>query len=135
MSKIELKAREFENLLVENFPKLYRDMRGDPSKTCMAWGCSVSNGWYDIIWELSEKVEPLIGDTDICAAQVKEKFGTLRFYVNDYSNEEINQLVQEAETKTNDTCEICGLEGSRRSGGWIVTLCDKHHDEHGEDDD
>ena len=59
-------------------------------------------------------------------AQVKEKFGTLRFYMHS-ATEEMYDLISKAEQKTETTCEVCGEEGKVRSGGWIVTLCDKHY--------
>jgi len=59
------------------------------------------------------------------AVQVKEKFGTLRFYY-DGGDEFINGLVTMAESISGRTCEVCGAEGKHRSGGWIRVLCDKH---------
>lgn len=57
------------------------------------------------------------------AAQVKEKFGTLRFYM-DYDTEEMRVLVREAEDKSATICESCGSsEGARTGQGWIKTLC------------
>lgn len=58
-----------------------------------------------------------------CAAQVKEKFSGLRFYMTNY-NEEIEKLISEAEELSYRTCEHCGVPGKQRSGGWIKTLCD-----------
>lgn len=55
--------------------------------------------------------------------QVKEKFGTLRFYAN-ASNERISRLITLAERLTDTTCEDCGEAGKERPGGWIRTLCD-----------
>lgn len=60
------------------------------------------------------------------ATQVKEKFGTLRFYV-DYGEEyadEIEKLIRQAENESAITCEDCGNPGKTRPGGWIKTLCD-----------
>jgi hypothetical protein len=129
MSKLKLTKQEFEKELTETFPKLYKSMYGDFRKTCMHFGVSIGNGWFDLIWELSEKLEPLIGDNDIRAEQVKEKFGGLRFYINNYQSEAIQDLIQEAEQKSYTICEVCGEKGKRRMGGWIVTLCDKHYEE------
>lgn len=59
------------------------------------------------------------------ASQVKEKFGTLRFYMSS-SNDKIEKLIDEAERKSAITCEECGEPGVLRGGGWLKTLCDKH---------
>jgi hypothetical protein len=58
------------------------------------------------------------------AVQVKEKFGGLRFYMT-YYVEEIEKLIDEAESKSYQTCERCGAPGKSREGGWILTLCDE----------
>ena len=61
----------------------------------------------------------------VVAVQVKEKFGTLRFYY-DGGDEYISGLVAMAESMSGCTCEECGAPGKQRSGGWIQTLCDEH---------
>ena len=72
----------------------------------------------------------------VTAEQVKEKFGTLRFYYSvdykdlEYSDSEgwdniIRSLVSRAEMMSGYTCERCGERGKIRPGGWIKTLCDK----------
>lgn len=74
--------KELELKLVEKFPIIFKNYGGDMKVTCMAWGMSCSDGWYNLIDELCENVTTLIGDKNITvtAAQVKEKFGGLRFY-------------------------------------------------------
>jgi hypothetical protein len=61
----------------------------------------------------------------VVAAQVKEKFGGLRFYI-DGGDDEIHAYIQMAEAIADVTCEECGAPGKKQPGGWIVTLCDKH---------
>ena len=55
--------------------------------------------------------------------QVKEKFGTLRFYYSG-GDEYINGLVSMAESMSAITCETCGKPGTQTSGGWIKTICE-----------
>jgi hypothetical protein len=57
--------------------------------------------------------------------QVKEKFGTLRFYYSG-GDEYIAGLVSMAESMSGVTCEECGKPGTRTSGGWIKTACKEH---------
>jgi hypothetical protein len=59
-------------------------------------------------------------------AQIKEKFGGLRFYY-DGGDDVINGMVRMAEAWAGHTCEECGAPGTSRDGGWIKTLCDTHH--------
>jgi hypothetical protein len=54
--------------------------------------------------------------------QVKEKFGTLRFYYSG-GDDEISGMVRMAESMTGVTCESCGNPGERRGGGWVHTYC------------
>ena len=60
--------------------------------------------------------------------QIKEKFGTLRFYYSG-GDEYVSGAVSLAESMSGLTCEECGSIGERRSGGWIRTLCDTHEAE------
>jgi hypothetical protein len=119
--------KELEEKLVKKYPTLYKDYGGDMRYTCMAWGFSHGDGWYNLIDELSAKLAPF----GVIAAQVKEKFGGLRFYIDYPDNlskdqiEQIRNIKDEYESKSYETCEACGEPGERRSGGWIRTLCDK----------
>ena len=54
--------------------------------------------------------------------QVKEKFGTLRFYYTG-GDDVIDGMVRMAESLTEVTCEECGNVGERRGGGWVHTYC------------
>ena len=54
--------------------------------------------------------------------QVKEKFGTLRFYYTG-GDDIIDGMVRMAESMSGCTCESCGNVGERRGGGWVHTYC------------
>jgi len=115
--------KEFEDKLVNDFPSLYKKSNEDGS--IMSFGFECKDGWYDLIYVLSLKIstESKRAEIDVSAAQVKEKFGTLRFYV-DGGNERIHQLITEAEIASSHICESCGLEGKLRGKWWVTTLCD-----------
>lgn len=68
--------------------------------------------------------------SQVVLQQVKEKFGTLRFYYSG-GDEQIYGMVRMAESMSAVTCEECGNPGRSRRGGWIRTLCDKHAEEAG----
>lgn len=122
--------KELDDKLVNDFPNLYRDRYGDPKDTCMCWGFP-GDGWFNLIYDLSFKLESLILKLpeekikNCKAAQVKEKFGSLRFYL-DGGSDEMYSLIQLAEELSEFICEECGEPGSPRKGGWIKTLCDNH---------
>ena len=72
--------------------------------------------------DLREIPEPF---PQVVASQIKEKYGTLRFYYyggDDY----VDGVVAMAEYLSGLTCETCGAPGKSRGGGWIRTLCDEH---------
>jgi hypothetical protein len=57
--------------------------------------------------------------------QVKEKFGTLRFYYSG-GDDYIGGLCSMAESMSEVTCEECGNPGKTVGGGWLTTLCKEH---------
>jgi tRNA G26 N,N-dimethylase Trm1 len=68
---------------------------------------------------------PTDADNHPRASQVKQKYGTLRFYMT-HESEEMSKLINLAEQESETTCEVCGNSGKVREGGWIRTLCDHH---------
>jgi hypothetical protein len=69
----------------------------------------------------------------VVAMQVKEKFGTLRFYY--YGGDDVVSGIERmAESMSAVMCEECGAPGKSRSGGWIRTLCDAHAEEAGKNE-
>ncbi|MGA8223776.1 MAG: hypothetical protein WB780_19160 [Candidatus Acidiferrales bacterium] len=60
--------------------------------------------------------------TGLAVEQVKEKFGTLRFYCG--GTEAIDKYIHLAERLSAITCESCGKTGKANDSGWIRTLCD-----------
>ncbi len=64
----------------------------------------------------------------VVAAQVKEKFGGLRFYV-DGGDHYIYGAIQMAENMSFRVCEECGAPGKTEGPGWIRTLCATHQAE------
>lgn len=61
------------------------------------------------------------------AAQVKEKFGGLRFYVHGASEEQYD-MIDIVERMSYRVCEKCGTmkDVKLRNDGWYKTLCDTH---------
>lgn len=121
---------ELDKKLCEDFPILYSQRHLDMMSTCMCWGFDCDDGWEPIIRHLSANLEWLnYHGAHIEAVQVKEKYGTLRFYESIIEGgmrvaEIVWDLIDHAEIVSGQTCEKCGNAGKRRSGGWIRTLCD-----------
>lgn len=58
----------------------------------------------------------------VVASQIKEKFGTLRFYYNG-GDEYIHGLAAMAEAMSVRTCESCGVPAKTGGTGWLRTMC------------
>jgi hypothetical protein len=71
---------------------------------------------------LREIPEPI---AQVTLDQVKEKFGTLRFYYSG-GDDYISGMVTMAESMSGVTCETCGKPGTSTGGSWIKTACKEH---------
>lgn len=104
-------------------------------------------GWLDQIERLVADLEALPGGETLRCRQLKEKFGTLRLYLDgqglrvdllgggggvSISPKEsgllgvAQQLIGAAEKNSGETCYVCGAAGTMRRQGWILPLCDYH---------
>ena len=80
-------------------------------------------GWYPILARLEERLQQI--DPDYRVHQIKEKFGTLRFYFSSRHLDASLEVAADAEAESERTCERCGNPGSlRKRNGWFRTVCD-----------
>lgn len=115
--------KDLEAILIKDFPTFFREMYGDPRETCMHWGCSVGEGWFDLIYGLCLKIKEENPSPDFKFAQIKEKFGHLTVYA-DGGNKKIYELIENAWKESEKTCEICGTKGNvTLEGRWVKALC------------
>ena len=117
---------EHTKYLYDTYPALYRQHALPMSETAMCWGIDTGDGWFDIINRLSKRITEIDAreGTTTEAVQVKEKFGTLRFYI-DLGTDDVFAAIEEAERESAVTCEACGKPGRLRVGGWLTTRCDE----------
>ncbi len=114
----------FEQRLKETYPKMFSKPYG---------GICVDQGWWPIVESLCSNIQHYLNwknkESEVVPqveiAQIKEKFGGLRFYY-DGGDDQIQGMVSMAESWADHTCEQCGNPGKSRRGGWIKTLCDEH---------
>ena len=117
---------EKEGILLTKYRELFPpdEIMHDMTKSCMAWGLDVRDGWFDILDRAFSKLISL--ESIPTLAQVKEKFGGLRIYL-DNSSDEAYAIVNAAEIESEKTCEICGQPGvNTETSGWYATRCEKH---------
>lgn len=86
------------------------------------FGIEAPSAWYELIDKLCTELEPY----GVTCYQCKSKFGSLRFYIDKYS-EEINAILNKYESLSAVTCEVCGGVGViKNDNGWLTVLCDEH---------
>jgi len=136
---------ENTNRIIAVCPSLFRDIRAFNSDNTtvplqlefgletriQTFGFECGDGWADLLVELCSKIQdyfltiPEEVVENIRAVQVKEKFGTLRFYLNSY-NETLEGLIEDARIKSSSTCEVCGDPGEVIGDSWLRCVCKKH---------
>lgn len=106
----------------------YKDLPGMLYPAC-------NEGWYDLLDSLLGKIREYLSIpkepsetnsnlNDFKILQIKEKFGTLRFYF-DGGNSYIFNLVRLTEKESQFICEYCGSkENIGITTGWITTCCE-----------
>ena len=123
---------ELEQQLVNTYPKIFSEYGGDPKQTCMAFGFECGDGWYNIIDILCGEIDHYCDwyndlfphlKIQVVAEQVKEKYGSLRFYsrytfaenLEDHDYEKVTKcmkyidgMITMAESFSERTCEQCG---------------------------
>lgn len=129
---------EFEKRMKDKYPEMFSRPYG---------GFCVDKGWWPILESLCGQIdsytkwknntaEARLKDSQntlaipakvpqVVVAQIKEKFGGLRFYYEG-GDDYIRGMVQMAEVWADHSCEECGAPGKSRKGSWIKTLCNQH---------
>lgn len=106
---------EHTDRLFERFDHLYRGRHLPDTQNLMCYGFCCGDGWFDLVWQLSEQIEAYCQQhseaADLMAAQVKQKLGELRFYVQP-KLWEVEYLIEAARVKSLQTCELTGAPGS-----------------------
>ena len=122
--------QELDAQLCERYPKMMVNRHKNMQETAMCWGFECGDGWYNILNALMGNIQGHIDWKNkkeevvpqVTLDQVKEKFGTLRFYYTG-GDDYIRGLVSMAESMSAVTCEECGNPGEQTRGGWIKTIC------------
>jgi hypothetical protein len=135
---------EKQQILFDKYPALFEYAASKESRCAIAWGITCDDGWFDLIDTLCASLEWLVEDRAkrrsnaglpeegvvLRVVQIKEKFGTLRFYTSGVpgSGAEPNPFmaaIRTAEALSGRMCETCGgpakPEGTR---GWWRTECE-----------
>jgi len=159
---------ELEQKLVAKYPTIFKKYGSSRTESCMSYGCECNDGWYDILDTLCTALTSLYetgffidGESiileapKVVASQIKEKFGTLRFYyileypqiyhdlMNKYENTDkehiidgwansykdyIDGIIHMAEIMSSRTCEMSGKPGTYHTSGngWCKVLNEEY---------
>lgn len=119
------------------FPKLFHQTK--PNLMITNYGFQCGAGWNPIIHKLCVQLNGLAEECKLTDEkwpyflQIKEKFGTLRAYIDasgfrdEASQDKVRDFLEQASLASSITCENCGQPGSLRDTGWIHTYCDDCH--------
>jgi hypothetical protein len=122
--------QELDRLLCEKYPKMMVNRNKNMQETCMCWGFECGDGWFNILDQLMGNIQHHIDwknrkeevVAQVTLDQVKEKFGTLRFYYSG-GDDAIDGMVRMAESMSGVTCEECSAPAQTHGPGWIRTIC------------
>lgn len=126
--------QELEAKLFAKYPKIFKQKDDSMQTTCMCWGIDTGDGWYDLLDNLCQQLQSMTDHNghlpdrfpQIEATQVKEKFGTLRFYTNGSSDWQ-DGVISFAEWMSASICDECGKPGKiNDDGGWLACRCPDH---------
>jgi hypothetical protein len=104
---------------------------GDVSNSFMEFEFQHGDGWYRLLVETFERIEPHVAiwnqglakiGTCFEILEVKEKFGELRIIAMP-TNRAVYFALLDAREESRTLCELCGAHGELRMNGHMQTLC------------
>ena len=125
---------ELDLMLCDRYPLLFAERHAPKSQTTMLRGFECEDGWYCLIDVLCHQLqnETECGEApQAVAMQVKEKLGSLRFYVRGYKHgvsEKQWAMIKFAQALSLRICEICGAPTPHMNDTEtrLATRCDAH---------
>ncbi len=143
--------------LFKDFPEFFDDRKKGMMVSLMGFGFECSDGWFDLIYNLCSDIKEWYLNNEsnhhndetneielkkgipkhFQVQQVKEKFGSLRFYIS-AAPQAIHDMIHKVENRSYYICEECGKDITKINYGdnnyhsfyrdelsWIRTLCDE----------
>jgi len=117
--------------LWNKYPKIFAGKNKSINQSLIPFGFECGDGWYWLIDNLCNCIQSYIDSNShlnimqVEATQVKEKYGTLNFYIVG-GDQTIDGMIWLVEHQSGNICELCGsTENVTQSNGWISTRCEK----------
>lgn len=132
---------ELQEKLHRQFPEFFRRTDMSLQDSCMPYDIECGEGWYGIILRGCLKLQRLIAKKKelypdktftVEFEQIKEKYGTLRWYYTAQTDssydksfyDAVDEIINEAEAESFYTCEQCGSERAWVAfDSWLRTEC------------
>lgn len=126
---------ELQEKLFKDYPEIFKDKDLPETESCMFRGVDTGDGWFGLINSLCEALQQETDEGNypqVVAEQVKNKYGSLRFYFRlehtgesnpARSVEYLKGMVSFAEKMSNTICEKCGAPGKRHGLPPRVYVC------------
>jgi hypothetical protein len=120
--------------LCKHYPFLIvRNWRDEPISCEFTYFDDIPTGWRKAFGtEMCEEIRRVLVKANYLnkyrIAQVKEKFGQLRWYDNGVPSsiyEELQDIIYKYEEISERTCICCGRPATKISLGWISPFCDE----------
>jgi hypothetical protein len=121
-------SQTWQDGLVARHPRLFHLPAAGPEAAQGYPNCE--QGWQELLELACIRIEAALGGA-FNALQLKQKFGTLRFYwsgdMPDAAKAKVEEAIALAVARSACTCEVCGKEGwLHNRGGWFATACAEH---------
>lgn len=121
---------ELQNKLFDRYPAIFAECSLPDNESAMCRGIEVGDGWFDLIDALCARLQWATdhdGAPQVVATQVKEKFGRLRFYRYEASEQQVGMIDLAAEL-SGRICDVCGNLGGgvAISRSLFATRCVEH---------
>ncbi|SNC59356.1 hypothetical protein SAMN04487881_0040 [Marinobacter sp. es.048] len=112
----------------ESYPLL---MAQKDDNSFQRFGLEIGSGWLFLVYELFGFLEDIQRHSGqaVSISQIKEKFGSLRIYLNSSPEiaKDVDMLESLFESLSVRICDICSAPGRRQNDeGYWCTRCDKH---------
>jgi len=122
---------ELDDLLCKRYPNIFINRHLPIQQSAMGRGFECGDGWFDLIDTLCQRLQFLTDHGDApqaVALQVKEKLGSLRFYVRNPTAEQ-SGMIGMAQAMSEKLCDICGNSAVLHTEGTLRTRCSGHLEE------
>ncbi len=105
----------------------------EPKEPYELFGIECGEGWKGLYQPIIDYIEDYNKDKEdddkIEIYQIKEKFGTLSFYVSK-KTDELRKMIEDAEAESYHVCEMCGRHINKQivEHHWVYGMCRECYD-------